>query len=266
MATLSRKQICAMLWSKKIARSLAAEYPEIADDYRRGRTGREISKLYGFADEFRTSDEISRAAVEFAIAELIPRDERRRLCYEHLRRSGRERYEMGEGIFSMTDEERDEANRRSLIARGHVPFSPQELGYFLRLCRYKKYRHGKGAYESKPNFPLIAAELERKFGTDRKTFTLCLKYHSEMEKRGAETDKIPRSPQGHATFSDEETHYFISICNLRQFRHQGGFHDGKINFSGIAAQLERRFGIRRGESTLRFKRKNWEEKRNAAKP
>ncbi len=189
-ARLTDDQMSAIWLSRKIGRKIAIDCPEIADDYRQGMTADEIVMNYGFKERY-GANEVTSAAVYYALRELIPEEEHRSLGEEH-RSIGRQRgifsmdpkkkaeavsrggrtagnilYREGRGIFGLDDEQKAEVIRRRALANRHVLWSDDEKEYFMALCQNRRYQHQSGSQKGKPDYALIASDLFAWFGTER---------------------------------------------------------------------------------------------------
>lgn len=193
---INNKQVVAIKMSEIRGRQLATEHPEIAGQYQGGRTKRQLAREY--------RDEIASdypglsfasvvSAMRVALEYLIDPDKREELGKEHKKEAGEKARDNSMGFFGMTDEARNEFRRRGArtlmqnktgifgfdpekkrgigidiaIKQGKTPTDDAEREYTLQLCKDSTFQHQAGASKGKPNYNLITAEMNRKFGTDR---------------------------------------------------------------------------------------------------
>jgi hypothetical protein len=96
---------------------LAEEHPEIAEEYRRGKTLKELSREY--SSDFGISERIAECSIWEALNILLNVDERRRLGREHIMKSskvagaigGRTTYRLGKGIYGLSEEKKRVASK-----------------------------------------------------------------------------------------------------------------------------------------------------------
>lgn len=204
---LNQKQIAAINLAKRLGKKIAQDYPQIAEDYRRGSTIKKIAENYGFAGEYRliTGKNTWNCLVS-ALEILIPEEERQVLGRQHMQMTGKKGYEESKGIFSLRVEELGEARRKGglisgringrevykekkgihaqskeekrkfgkigILAQGRKPFSDNEKIYFFELCESLEYQYKFGRQKGKPNYRSVSEGLERKFGIKRSVITL----------------------------------------------------------------------------------------------
>ena len=135
---LTGHQVKAIRLAAEIGDEIRKTYPDIAEDYRSGKTASELVAKYGFDGRYGISAPAATAAVRNAIRgysglyyESYPgliadRSEREHLALDHNRRTGMEVYERKLGIHGLTREEKTDACRKGGLIRG-------PLSYRLRI-------------------------------------------------------------------------------------------------------------------------------------
>jgi len=206
-AKLPSDQVAAMKVGKRKSDEIAAEFPQIADDYRSGSTLDRIVKSYKFMERYSFGSFGSAySAVYRALRRLIPEGELDEIGRLHRVKGGRTVYERGVGLYAVDKEIRRAASRRGgsiggtrtyerghgffsvpegeepservkavwqkagkcgATARGHVIWSPEETTFVLELCRNPEYQYAAGPYEGCPNYRMIVQQIEEKFGVKR---------------------------------------------------------------------------------------------------
>ncbi len=102
--TLTREQVRALDLSKNLGKKLAREHPEIADKYREGKTLKEIEE---YARNYNVnSEDVARAALHYALKQILGEKERKRLARGHRTKIAQEMYREGKGLYRMTGEEK----------------------------------------------------------------------------------------------------------------------------------------------------------------
>ncbi len=167
---LSENQIRALKLVKKIGKKLISEHPEIAEAYLQDddlQTYLKVAKDYiSDAEQF---PQVASRAVGYAIRRLVPKETLSNLTKvrngkrlenffdgfdsekfrEHCRNASKKRHESGIGVD--TD--------AMIKARGMTPWSEDEKAYALKLSKNAEYQHTSGSQKGKPDYDLIALEL-----------------------------------------------------------------------------------------------------------
>jgi hypothetical protein len=86
---------------------------------------------------------------------------------------GQASYENGLGINGYTPEERKKVSKKAVESRGELPWVEGldkkgrhylgEVEYVMHLCEDPAYQHPSGQHQGKPNWRIIAAELNGKY-------------------------------------------------------------------------------------------------------
>lgn len=184
-------KILAVRGVQELGRTIAAKLPDIANLYRAGDTQREIAKKVRASLQLSFEIDFVRKAVQFALRQIIPEDERKVIAEHHIRqrgfravaeksgvhgvlpeervRQGQERAKNHEGLFALSH---GEIKRRATKAMGAImweggytdPETGLDLGnYCFRLANDPEFFHKEGGQRGKPNYILIAAELNKIF-------------------------------------------------------------------------------------------------------
>jgi hypothetical protein len=167
-------QIRAIQLANKIGKRLAQEHPEIAELYRQGGNfQRYIDIATQYIPDSEQYLEVASKAVGYAIRSLIPKEERKEICssrnaqrlenffggfesenfIEHCKRAAKKRHEgkIGVDVNAM------------LKGRGRTTWSEEEKRYTIELTQNPQYQHQTGSQISRPNYELIALELNIQF-------------------------------------------------------------------------------------------------------
>ena len=218
---LSLEQISAIVIARRIGRKIASDYPEIADDYRRGNTINEIEENYNFREKYNGSNSVIQNSIKKALEILISNEERENLKRQHLQKSCQRNYERGIGIFSLSSENLKEIGRKSYEKKKGIHAQNKEE------LKKNAIKAGRRLYEMGIGIHALSTE-ERK----------------ELSKKGV----IAR---GHKPFSDEERTYFYELCKNPKYQYEIGRNKGKLDYKLISEELERRSGIKRSILTLK---------------
>ena len=161
----------AIKLSQRLARSIMAQHPGVADQYRSGRTYAEIARTIPGLAEAANSAAIAAGAVGYAVRGLIARDEQQRLLPEHLRAS------LARTVGGFGTEGAREFSRRAgrirarkhgidldrlTRAKSYLPWSDEERESVLRLLLDPAYRHARGAGKGQPVYAELAEEINRR--------------------------------------------------------------------------------------------------------
>jgi len=148
---LAPEQITAIKKEVLLGRELQVLYPEIAEDYRKGMTHKEIVEKYNITGQFGVDEEFAKNTVGYSIRGILramfdlkpysglitDKEELERLAQDHNIEGGRKTYEQGKGIHGMSEEERIEASRKggkiSAILRGQILWTEIEEQIALEL-------------------------------------------------------------------------------------------------------------------------------------
>jgi len=137
-------QRIAVIEGIRIGHQLQMDYPEIADDFRRGESYTTLATKYGVAEKYQVSPGIARIAVKWSLSGydgryrgfggctkfkgLIAKPELEQICADHEISGGIKAREMGLGVHSLTEEE-----RLKIAKRGGDSTYKQRKGVFARL-------------------------------------------------------------------------------------------------------------------------------------
>ena len=167
-------QIRAIQLVNKIGTRLAQEHPEIAELYRQGGDfQRYIDIATQYIPDSEQYPEVASKAVGYAIRSLIPEEERKEISssrnaqrlenffggfesenfIEHCKRAAQKRHEGDIGV---------DVNAM-LEGRGRTPWSEEEKKYITELTQNPQYQHQTGSQTGRPNYELIALELNIQF-------------------------------------------------------------------------------------------------------
>lgn len=244
---LNRRQMAAIRLADKAGLSIASDCPEIADDYRAGKTISEIAADYMIEDRYGLTYSVAQTAVGRALRELIDESELARIEFEHHsacgKLKGRELYENKGGAFSLTPDRRSEISR--------------EAG---RISGRKTYEEGKGIFSISPE---RRSEISRETGkaTGNMTyregkgiFSLTPEEKAEACRKGgisgaARTHEI----RGLDPWSGEEFDCFVSLCDDPEYQFSSGPNRGRPDYRAISAELGARFGTKRSKTSLASK-------------
>lgn len=178
MNGLEDKQLAAIKFSTEVGRRLQIENPEIANDYRAGKTITEIIEKYDIGGRYSIYNRSTQVnAVSFALrgsnfnlkgvqnyGGLISQSEMDDLHKEHLKEAGKKRYEEGSGAHSLSNEEKGNILKESLVRRGLTLWTPEERKYVFERIANPKYLHvGGGNRDGRPNYVKIAEEINVEF-------------------------------------------------------------------------------------------------------
>ena len=143
---LTPGQITSIKIGVQIGKDLQGLYPEIAEDYRKGMTYKEIVKKYNITEQFELSERTSQTAVRFSIRGIVEifglesysglitdEEELERLAKTHKIEGGKRLYEQGKGIHGKSEEEMREAGKMSAISRGQTLWTELEEKRVLEI-------------------------------------------------------------------------------------------------------------------------------------
>ena len=136
-------QCKAMLLAGELGEKLISEHPEIADEYRGGKTYKKLAKEYlrGY------SKNVGIAAVGKAIRGLIPKKKReaidnprrKKIC----QKLGKKMKKVKKGIFGMTEKEKtlalQKSGRELTLAMGRIPYDDQATETGIGVLNEAKY-------------------------------------------------------------------------------------------------------------------------------
>lgn len=194
-ADLTDEQLRAISLQEELGRELQDDYPEIVDLYRdldHFRTLDEIGRAY--LDEIH-SPEVRRHAVAYAIKGLISSAELSDLQLKRRRMSLANQFGSFESE-AFRDHCRAAAIKRNLEAstdveamirgRGRTPWSDEERDFLFRLVANPEYQLQSGQHMGKPNYELIALELNIRFHSSEEVrFTKSVgNYVRDMRRQG----------------------------------------------------------------------------------
>jgi len=171
---LNESQVRALQLIEKIGDRLVDVHPEIADLYKRGEDFQTyIQVALQYVPEAEQFPQVASRAVGYAIRKLIPPEELSEIrrtrsakqledmfdgfdseqFREHCRKAAKRRHELGIGVDT-------EAMVRG---RGRTPWTDEEKQYALVLSNNPAYQHQSGQQEGRPDYALIALELNIMF-------------------------------------------------------------------------------------------------------
>jgi hypothetical protein len=166
-------RIAAIKWVDQIGDRIAKSHPEIADVYRdreNPTTYLEIAKQI-IPEIAQIYPAVASKAVGHAVRQLIPEEEQKELTAFH----------RAYNLEQITDrdspewraqcraawEKRQKMHGTPLDAlirgRGQIPWSPEEKAYLSELLINPAYQHQSGSHRGKPDYELIAIELDIQF-------------------------------------------------------------------------------------------------------
>jgi hypothetical protein len=131
-------QFKAIRLAAKIGHDIRQKYPEMAAEYRSGRTAPQLAAKYGFDDRYGTNRRTAISAVRNALCGYFgsffepydgligDKSEQQQLALAHNRQTGMEASARKVGIHSLTREQKAEAGRKGGLIRG-------PLSYRLRI-------------------------------------------------------------------------------------------------------------------------------------
>ncbi len=185
------RRILAIKFVHELGHKLAVESPDIADLYRAGETQKQIAEKVKAILHLPFDVDFVRRAVQFAVRQLIPTRERKKIATVHLKRRGVQSFKEKSGAHAITPEERKEAgkkraaNKQSLFAlppaeirkratdsMGAIMweggYMDKETGldvgdYCFKLSSNPKFIRSEGSKKGKPNYLLIADKVNEIF-------------------------------------------------------------------------------------------------------
>jgi len=225
----TRSRILAIGLAKKTGRRIAADYPEIARDYRSGLTQEEIVEKYQLSQRYGLTSNVAVSAVSNALKDLIPEEELDVLSSAHSRIGSIHRanltYERGTGIFSQTTEDMRRNGRKA---------------------GKKCYREGLGV------FSLSEQELSDAGKKGAQTLLDEGKgIHAQTKAEKRKASRLGLLAQGKKPLSDEEKEAFFQLCEDVNYQHHSGRHYRRPDYQKISTELKRTFGTKRSIYTLR---------------
>jgi general stress protein YciG len=227
---ITPEQIRAILIEREAGKLLAKEHPEIADDYRKGMTGQELAEKYELIEKYKIpSREMAKRTIGFALENLIPKEELKEIELMRHKRWGELLYEQKLGIYGMTAEERDEANKKG-----------------ANILR----KQGKGVHAMTHD---AHVEAGRKGGTttyERRNglFTMTHEERIELGKRAGRSSVLAR---GYTPWIDDEKKTLVELAQDPEYQHHNGKHIGRPYYNKIQQRMKEIFGIERTIRTLR---------------
>jgi hypothetical protein len=172
--------------SLQIGEQIARNHPEISDEFRDGKTLRELA--FDYSPDYKISESVAINSIYNALQMLMSSEELRRISKEHIRTNSRrvmeilnrtmnkvEVYEKGLGKLSKSELHAN--GRRAAISRGLIPFelNPRNTGYgkmnepeyvfFLKDEAFQEY-----------SWREIALEVNEVFDNNRTPRTLQVSY------------------------------------------------------------------------------------------
>ncbi len=157
---MNRKALALVI---KVAQYIAKDHPEIADDYRNGKTYPAIIDEYNLKLIYEvTSDSIITSALYMALRKLVPVNELKKIAIDHQEKGaangGKAARDNEKGIFAeeTTREKLSDQARRSLATRGIPVYSDEERTYL-----------GEVLLDNSPDYPKIRRVLKASYGFNR---------------------------------------------------------------------------------------------------
>lgn len=171
---LTPEQVAAIRHVELLGSRLAEEQPELLSELARSVELRYLDIAESLIpEELERSPGIAEKAVGFAVRQLLPADELQELT--HARRSLRlEKLMAAMGDVAFVEHQKS-ANRKSwenrerpdvgamLAGRGRTPWSESEKEVLKALLSDPVYQHQTGSQKGKPDYELIALELNISF-------------------------------------------------------------------------------------------------------
>lgn len=187
----SVSKILAVKGVQQLGLRLVEESPDIADLYRAGSTQRKIAEKIRVSLNLQFDVGLLRRAVQFALRQIIPDDERARIAKEHMQKRGTQSFEEKSGVHAISmDERREQARMRVVNKQGLFALSPAEIrklasdasgnfnwegefvdsktnlnlgDYCYKLSNDPLFWHKEGSQKGKPNYILVANRLNEIF-------------------------------------------------------------------------------------------------------
>jgi hypothetical protein len=168
---IDETQIAAINVAEKLAKALASSCPEIADEYRSGRTLSDIA-----ATQFPSprSDSVARSAVYYALKLLLSKEEMEKLGNGHRDNSRRKVLDEGRGLATLTSDQRRKIGRRVLEeGLGAHSLTPNQRSFFGRQGGIKRAEFfdtkfqsqaGRASALARGYVPFMDKSLETEFG------------------------------------------------------------------------------------------------------
>jgi hypothetical protein len=161
--SLRPNQIKAISLSEKYGKIIARELEGVVEDYRNGSTILEIIEKYHIGERYGlTTERCCVTSVSNALGILLSKEERRALESEHHSKKAIELYEEGVGLFSLSEERKQEVRSKAGKIGGQVSYSKGK-GFFS-LSEEEKRRNsskgGKAAAVSQGHVPFEDDEKE----------------------------------------------------------------------------------------------------------
>ncbi len=172
---LSQKQVLLIRLAKKEAQILARKHPEIANQWRKGKTYEQIASLYlghllGAA---------GRLTIYYALKKLLSKKDREKISHRHFQNSGRMVKEKKLGIFGLTEEQRSKRSKNGVLARvrnmGLAPYEEVKRRTEFGVMTEIEYAQRLASLRRKnPEYTwrLVALHVNAIFGNNRDRNTI----------------------------------------------------------------------------------------------
>lgn len=181
---LSPEQIGAIELGIILGKKIQKLFPQIAEDYRKGLSGKTIEKKYKIKEIFRVKDGVAIKAVYSAIGGyngnfhnsrqepypglITDREELKKIAernnVESGKKSGLMQVKEKMGIHSQTPNDKVELGRLASAANGKITFSDEELQFIYELAQKPEFQRRTRIHAMK-----IAKEVNKKFHNNEET-------------------------------------------------------------------------------------------------
>lgn len=213
--TLEDERIRAMRYAKHLGAELALNHPEIVEDYRNGKTHRQLGRKY--LPNAR-GNYLSTAAVGYALEKLLTDEERSTLCEKHRRRASRKNdRKMGKlarknkiGLFAMTSSEKSSAGRK-----GGTASRKKHAGIFAQTPEERR--------------ALAKRNVKRRIGIHSPAYDRRVSARLSLEARGLDL------------WPSREVAYLVETVESKRYTWASGGNRGKPRWRDITMAVNSRF-------------------------
>lgn len=236
---------------------MAADIPQLADDYRADATQAELARKYEIEIRYGLTPSVAETAVYYALRELIPEAEREELRMKHNIDAARRTQESGIGLFSQTPEQLSEAGRKGGKTGGRAGGQKTyELGVGIHaLTREQRVKFGRRAGKiGGANGGRIGGQAAYRMGVG---------IHGMSPEKKTDAGQKAAMLRGQVPWSPEEKAYLMELCADPTY--QRSYDSTTVpDYAKIATLLQEKFGTARTYAAVNAMRNYMERKKRRA--
>lgn len=183
------EKLIAIDHAKRISKKIVKYFPEIAEDYKKNLTRKEIIKKYELDNIFKKPISVLETSISYALKELIEKEELKKIRMDHRKKGGhlggKTSIERGTNyLLNISEDERKYLKMKSLKARNARERTEEEKILLVKLAQDPKFLYPKNStHPLKPNFKLITKEFNKLTGRNLKVSSVRTMYCYIMKEK-----------------------------------------------------------------------------------